>query len=103
LDLSQVLLCSSAGASGAVSAIIFAYMLFFPWVPIYLYGIIPIYSIVAGLLYLGYETYAHNKNTNDGTNHIAHIFGAVYGIIAVIALKPSMVSVYLENLMTLPF
>jgi membrane associated rhomboid family serine protease len=95
---------SSAGASGAVSAIIFAYMLFFPWVPIYLYGIIPIYSIIAGILYLGYESYAYNKNNaNDSTNHLAHIFGAVYGIVGLVALKPTMLSAYLENLMAIPF
>ncbi len=90
---------SSAGASGAVSAILFAYMLFYPWVPLYLYGIIPIFSIVAGILYLGYETYAHNKNrTGDTTNHLAHIFGAVYGLLALIALKPSKITDYLNNL-----
>jgi len=94
---------ASAGASGAVSAILFAYMMFFPWVKMYLYGIIPIYSIVAGILYLAYETYAQNKNkVGDSTNHLAHIFGAVFGILGLIAIKPTMALVYLNNILQGP-
>lgn len=94
---------ASAGASGAVSAILFAYMMFFPWVKMYLYGIIPIYSIVAGVLYLAYETYALNKNrAGDTTNHLAHIFGAVFGILGLITLKPLMATVYLQNILQGP-
>lgn len=90
---------SSAGASGAVSAILFVYMMFYPWQLMYLYGIIPIYSLIAGILYLAYETYSHNKNrAGDTTNHLAHIFGAVFGVLCLFALKPSMIPVYFENI-----
>lgn len=95
---------ASAGASGAVSAILFAYMMFYPWIPMYLYGIIPIYSIIAGILYLAYETYALNKNkVGDTTNHSAHIFGAIFGILGLIALNPLKAPDYLDNLLNIPF
>ncbi len=95
---------SSAGASGAVSAILFAYMLFLPWKNIYLFGIIPIPSIIAGVLYLIYESRAHqNKGTSGGINHLAHIFGALFGIVGTIAIKPDMIPTYIHNLTNIPY
>jgi len=93
----------SVGASGAVSAVMFALMMFEPWNTLYLYGIVPIYYIVAGILYLAYETYSHNKNrAGDRINHLAHIFGAVFGIVALFALKPTKIPEYFENIINMP-
>ncbi len=82
----------SVGASGAVSGIMFIVMLLQPWSKIYLYGIIPIYNIFGGILYLAYSTYA-SKNSTDNIDHEAHYFGAITGMILLIALKPS---IYME-------
>ncbi|QLH29238.1 MAG: rhomboid family intramembrane serine protease [Candidatus Parvibacillus calidus] len=51
----------SLGASGSVSAVLFAYVLFNPWSKLYLYGILPLYSIVAAVLYLVYSVYQDKK------------------------------------------
>jgi membrane associated rhomboid family serine protease len=79
---------ASIGASGAVSAVLFAYILFFPWHMLYLYGIIPIPGIVAGIGYLWYESYM-SKKEGTGINHNAHLFGALFGVVFTIALRPS--------------
>lgn len=85
---------SAIGASGAVSGIVFIYILFFPWTTLSLYGIIPFKAIVGGIAYLIYSSWA-SKNRNDGVDHSAHFFGALYGIIFMIAIYPPTVSHFL--------
>ena len=74
----------SLGASGAVSAVVFAYMLFDPmskmgllFLPIYIPG------FLFGLLYLGISSWLEKKGGGN-INHSAHIWGAVFGIAFVI-------------------
>ncbi len=43
---------ASLGASGAVTAVLFAYILFAPWQLLYIFGIIPIPSIVFAVVYI---------------------------------------------------
>jgi membrane associated rhomboid family serine protease len=75
----------SLGASGAVSAIVFAFMFLNPtqgigllFIPFYIPGFIfgPIYLIVSSML---------AKRGNSGINHSAHFWGAVYGVAFLIA------------------
>ncbi|MFN4083420.1 MAG: rhomboid family intramembrane serine protease [Bacteroidia bacterium] len=87
----------SLGASGAVSAVVFASILFQPLAKIYLYGIIGIPGIVAGILYLVYSNYAAKKQ-NDNINHDAHFYGAVYGIAYTIVFKPAVIKIFMNRL-----
>lgn len=89
---------NSLGASGAVSGITFAYILFFPWNKIYLYAIIGIPAILAGIAYLFYSHYM-NKKGGDNVNHDAHFWGAVFGFIFTLALKPSLFTFFIEQLL----
>lgn len=75
----------SLGASGAVSAIVFASIVFDPWMSIYLYGAIKISALVFAVLYILYCVYM-GKNNHDNVNHDAHLWGAVYGLLFTIAL-----------------
>ena len=70
----------SLGASGAVSAVIFASILFNPllgmglfFIPIYIAGFLfgIIYLVVSGML---------EKRGQGNINHSAHIFGALFGV-----------------------
>ncbi len=79
----------SLGASGAVSAVLFSYVLFNPWAKIYLYGIIPIYTLVAAVLYVIYSIYQDRK-ANDNVNHMAHLTGAIFGFVFTLILKPDL-------------
>ena len=89
---------NSIGASGAVSAILFASIFFNPWGTISLYAIIPIPSIVFGICYVWYETYLGKKG-GDNINHFAHLWGALYGVLFVIAMKPSLFLGFISALM----
>lgn len=87
------------GASGAVSGATFCYILYLPWEKIYLYGIIGIYSILAGIAFLAYSQYAAKKG-GDNIDHSAHFYGALAMPIMLIALRPGLIGHFLEMLTT---
>lgn len=77
----------SLGASGAVSAIIFAAILWNPEMKLSLFFIpIPISAYIFGPLYLLFEFFMH-KRGNSGIAHDAHIGGAVFGILYVLLIN----------------
>ena len=70
----------SLGASGAVSAVVFAYILLDPmrgvgliFIPVFIPG------FLFGALYL-FISYLLDKRGGGGINHSAHIWGALFGI-----------------------
>ncbi len=69
---------NSIGASGAVSAVVFAAIFFNPKGTILFFGILPLPSFIYGILYLFYESYM-NKRGGTGVAHDAHITGAAFG------------------------
>ena len=76
----------SLGASGAVSAVIFAAMLWNPQIELYLFPIpIPIKAYVLAPLYLVFEYYSL-KRGGSGIAHDAHIGGALFGILFVLLI-----------------
>jgi membrane associated rhomboid family serine protease len=77
------------GASGAVSAVLFTDILFNPWEKVYLFGLLGMPGIIFGVAYLVYSYYMDRKG-NDNINHNAHFWGAVFGVIYTLALKPSI-------------
>ena len=89
------------GASGAVSAIVFAAIVFSPWSSIYLYGAIKISAGVYAVLYLIYCVYMGKKGA-DNINHDAHLWGALFGIAFTIALiaamQPQLFTAIIEEL-----
>ncbi|MCB0517624.1 MAG: rhomboid family intramembrane serine protease [Lewinellaceae bacterium] len=93
---------SSVGASGAVSGILFAYVIFDPWAMLLLFFIIPVPAIIAAVLYLGYSSYASRKG-GDRIDHDAHFYGAVFGFLFTIALKPGLFNFFVAKLSELPF
>ncbi|MBS1548755.1 MAG: rhomboid family intramembrane serine protease [Bacteroidetes bacterium] len=79
----------SLGASGAVSAVVFAVILFNPWGAIYIYGAIKISALVYAVLYIIYCVYMGKQGT-DQINHDAHLWGAVFGLLFAIILVALM-------------
>lgn len=70
----------SLGASGAVSAVIFAGLLISPQTGVYLFLIpIPIPGFIFAPLYLLISAY-FDKKGGGNINHSAHIWGAIYGL-----------------------
>ncbi|MBU6159206.1 MAG: rhomboid family intramembrane serine protease [Bacteroidetes bacterium] len=78
----------SLGASGAVSAILFSFILMAPWQTLYVF-FFPLPAIVFAIMYFIYSAYMAKKG-GDGINHSAHIWGAVYGIIFTLILDPEV-------------
>lgn len=78
---------NSLGASGAVSAMVFASILYFPLDKICLYGFICIPGFILGFLYVIYS-YFQGKNMSDNINHEAHLYGAIYGVIFALIIYP---------------
>lgn len=73
---------ASLGASGAVSAVIFASILLHPLdtLTFVFLPFLKIPAIVFGASYLVYSYYM-DKQSNDHINHSAHLYGAVYGLV----------------------
>lgn len=70
----------SLGASGAVSAVLIAYILHFPTTELLLFFIIPMPAFVAGILFFVYE----HKMDQRGRSHIAHdahLWGGLFGLL----------------------
>lgn len=76
---------SAVGASGAVSGVVFASILFYPFGDIIFVFLpfFPIPSWIFGILYLLYTVYGMNKQ-NDNIGHEAHLGGAVAGVVLAI-------------------
>ena len=80
----------SLGASGAISAVLFSFILFNPMAEIGILFIpFGIPAVIFGGLYLVYCVYA-SKNSRDNINHDAHFFGALTGLIFTIIFVPGI-------------
>lgn len=89
---------SSLGASGAVSGILFSFILFNPNQLIGAFFIPPIIPAwVFALLYLAYS-YVQGKKMKDSINHDAHLWGAVTGIIITVILIPESIKIFSNRL-----
>jgi membrane associated rhomboid family serine protease len=86
------------GASGAVSAVVFASILLSPTSSIYLFLIpIPIPAYIFGPLYLLFTVYMARTAT-DRIAHEAHFFGAVFGLIFISIALPGIWGYFLNQI-----
>ncbi len=89
---------NSVGASGAVSAVLFAGILFDPHMSIFIMFIpIPIPAFLFGIAYLVYSQYMTRQN-KDNINHDAHFYGALFGFTFPILLKPALIGYFFTML-----
>ena len=90
---------NSVGASGAVSAIVFSSILIEPTQKImFIFIPFPIPAVVFGVLYLIYSWYMAKKEA-DNIGHDAHFWGAVFGIVYTLMLKPILGMLFIEQLL----
>lgn len=89
---------NAVGASGAVSAVLFASILFRPMSEIYIMFIpIGIPAFIFGILYLVYEAYM-DKRAKDNVAHDAHFWGALFGIVFTLSLNPKIAHDFLKQI-----
>jgi membrane associated rhomboid family serine protease len=86
----------SLGASGAVSAVLFAFILLDPWQTILVF-FIPLPAIIYAVLFLVYSMYMSRKGA-DHINHDAHFYGALFGVVFTIAVRPHVVNIFMNEL-----
>lgn len=85
---------SAIGASGAVSGIVYASILLFPGMELFLFFIpIPIPGYIFGVVYLLYSIYGMKKQLGN-IGHSAHLGGAIGGFALTLIFYPK---VFLEN------
>lgn len=90
------------GASGGVSAVLFAFVLLAPWRLIYFFAIIPVPAIIFAILYVAYSVYAYKKG-NDNIGHLAHMAGAAFGVVATIIIEPAILLHFIGALLNPKF
>ncbi len=88
----------SLGASGAVSAVLFASILMAPWMGIYIFFIpIPVPAILYAVLYVGCSIWM-DKRGGDNINHSAHLWGAAYGVLFALLMEPRLLGHFMQEL-----
>ena len=80
---------ASLGASGAISAVVFASIIYFPTSSLYILPIpVPIPAPLFAVLYLAYSYY-QSRHSAGRINHDAHISGALTGLGFVAVTDPA--------------
>lgn len=87
------------GASGAVSAVVFAFIILAPWEKIIIF-VIPVPAIIYGVFYLAYSAYMSRKGY-DNIGHDAHLWGGIFGIVYTLVLHPGLGQQFLQQLINL--
>ncbi len=86
----------SLGASGAVSAVLFSFILVNPWAMLFVF-FIPVPAIVFAIAYLAYSIWM-DRARRDNVNHSAHLWGAGFGIAFLLVIEPEVLRLFLTRL-----
>lgn len=86
----------SLGASGAVSAVLFSFILINPWAMIGVF-LFPVPAILYAVLYIAYSIYMDRRGRGN-INHSAHLWGAAYGVAFTLVMEPSRFSAFFNAL-----
>lgn len=79
---------ASLGASGAINTVMFAFIVYYPMVNIYVFLAIPVPAVLYAVLFLVYSYYSA-RQARDNINHDAHFDGAIVGLLFVLVTEPS--------------
>ncbi|MBP9023445.1 MAG: rhomboid family intramembrane serine protease [Spirochaetes bacterium] len=89
---------ASLGASGAVSGVVFGYILYEPLSRIYIMFIpLGIPAFIYAFLYLAYCVHAARRQA-DNINHSAHFWGSLTGFIITVAFNPDVINRFIERI-----
>lgn len=88
---------ASIGASGAVSGLLFMYILINPWAMFGLMFIIPMPAVIVGIGYLIYSSWAANRG-HGRIDHSAHFAGALAGMAMFILIHREVLDIFFSRL-----
>lgn len=92
---------SSLGASGAISSIMFCFIMVSPMSQILLF-FFPMQGWIAGVLLLGISYYLirRKKTTaySDNISHESHFWGALFGVVFILVLKPALMKYFIAQI-----
>lgn len=89
---------NSLGASGGVSSIIFATIFYNPTEEVCLYAFLCLPGFIWGGIYLAYS-YFYDRQGSDSVNHSAHLYGALYGFLLAVLIRPSAIAHFFDAIM----
>ena len=80
---------ASLGASGAISAVLFAAIVYFPWMKLFIIPIpLPIPAPLFAVAYVAYSWWSA-RQARGRINHDAHLGGALFGLVFVLLTDPT--------------
>jgi membrane associated rhomboid family serine protease len=89
---------NTLGASGAVSALVFASIMYMPLNKICLFAVLCLPGFILGALYIIYS-FTQSKTLSDNINHQAHLYGAIYGIVFALIIYPPAAGHFIEQIL----
>ena len=89
---------ASVGASGAVSGVVFSFIVFNPWSMLLLFFIIPIPAIIFAVLYVFYSFYASRKGLQPHYDHEGHLYGSLAGFLFTLLLKKDFIIEFIQRI-----
>jgi membrane associated rhomboid family serine protease len=88
----------SLGASGGVSAVLFAFILFDPWSKLIIFPIpLPVPAFLFAGLYVAYSIWMDRRGGGN-VNHSAHLWGAGYGVMFTLLMQPAVLTHFMQAL-----
>ena len=89
----------SLGASGAIAAVLFASIVYFPNQSLFIIPIpVPIPAFLFAVLYVGYSIWMDRRGGGN-VNHSAHLWGAAYGVLFTVLLQPAILGHFSRSLL----
>tara|TARA_S200000501_G_scaffold96251_1_gene89522 strand:- start:70 stop:693 length:624 start_codon:yes stop_codon:yes gene_type:complete len=90
---------NTIGASGAVSAMVFASIIYAPLNKICFFALLCLPGFILGIIFIIYS-FTQSKNLSQNINHEAHLYGALYGIAFSIWVYPESLSIFLDQILS---
>jgi membrane associated rhomboid family serine protease len=90
---------NSLGASGGVSSIVFASIILSPLTKLIMFPIpIPMPAYIFAIIYVAYSIYM-DKRQGDKINHMAHLWGGLWGVVFMVAVYPDALKGFINQIM----
>lgn len=90
---------AALGASGAVAAVMWPFIMLAPW-SWFIFPPLPAWAL--GIGYIAYSHYS-NRNSRDNIDHSAHLWGAIFGLVAYATLcallEPQLLEYFFQELL----